>query len=407
MTTRLTARSTPVRPSAPPAERGRVLVVMRWPLGGIRTHVLYNVPQIQGHGYRFTFVGPDDASFDTFAWTFSRLPGAEFIRVPTYGKWCPLWRAVRREVRTGRYNLLHSHGLTAAVQGVAGCFGTGMPHVTTLHDVFRPCHFTGWRGRVKRWVLARALRRLTAIIAVGDDVQANLLEYFPSLERAAPRRVTIINGIDVHKFGAYAPVGNDLRQRLELHSETALLGFLGRFMEQKGFLVLLDAIEQLISTPSAPPFHLVAVGCGDYKREYQKDIQRRGLDGQVSLLDFTPDVLPVLQQLDLLVMPSLWEACPLQPMEAMAAGVPVLGTDCIGLREVLRGTPSRVVRAGDAESLAAGLHEALRAPRTAEAREYAAEACRRFDNERSARRLVELYDEMCVRRQQGTRSRKL
>jgi len=105
-----------------------------------------------------------------------------------------------------------------------------------------------------------------------------------------------------------------------------------------------------------------------------------------------------LQQLDLLVMPSLWEASPLQPMEAMAAGVPVLGTDCIGLREVLRDTPARVVPAGDPAALAAGLREALESPRTVEAREYAAEACRRFDNERSARRLVELYDELCVNR---------
>ena len=46
-------------------ERGRILIAMRWPLGGIRTHLLYNAPIIHDRGYRFTFVGPDDASFDT------------------------------------------------------------------------------------------------------------------------------------------------------------------------------------------------------------------------------------------------------------------------------------------------------------------------------------------------------
>jgi len=75
----------------------------------------------------------------------------------------------------------------------------------------------------------------------------------------------------------------------------------------------------------------------------------------------------------LLVIPSLWEASPLQPMEAMAAGIPVLGTDCIGLREVLADTPSRMVRAADPAALADGLRTALRSPWTAEAREYAAE----------------------------------
>src|SRR5581483_6765386 len=118
MTTQLTALPSPVRPAAP--VKGRVLVVMRWPLGGIRTHVLYNAPLAQRHGYRFTFVGPDDASFDTFAATFADLPGVEFVRVPVRGKSCPLWRAVRRELRTGRHDLLHSHGITAAIHSVAG-----------------------------------------------------------------------------------------------------------------------------------------------------------------------------------------------------------------------------------------------------------------------------------------------
>jgi glycosyltransferase involved in cell wall biosynthesis len=398
MTTNLAALA-PACSKFDTAEKGRILVVMRWPLGGIRTHLLYNAPTAHESGYRFTFVGPDNAAFDTFAATFASFPGVEFVRVATRGPSCPLWRTVRRELRTGCYDLLHSHGLTAAMQCVAGCFGTGVPHLTTLHDVFRPCHFTGWRGRVKRWILGRLLRRLTAIVSVGDDVRANLLDYFPSLDRVGPRRVTIPNGIDVRKYAAScATDSDDVRRRLGLRSDTTLFGFLGRFMEQKGFLVLLDALQQLRSDEPGVPFHLVAVGSGDYKREYQKEIHRRGVGSVVSLLDFMPDVLPILQQLDLLVIPSLWEASPLQPMEAMAAGVPVLGTDCIGLREVLNNTPSRMVRAGDAAALAAGLREALRSPWNAEAREYAAEACRRFDNDRSARRLVELYDALWVKR---------
>jgi glycosyltransferase involved in cell wall biosynthesis len=211
--------------------------------------------------------------------------------------------------------------------------------------------------------------------------------------------VTIPNGIDVRKYATAAHTeSDDLRRRLNLANDTVLFGFLGRFMEQKGFLVLLDALQRLAADALDMPFHLVAVGSGDYRREYRKEIERRDIGKIVSLLDFTPDVLPILQQLDLLVMPSLWEASPLQPMEAMAAGVPVLGTDCIGLREVLHDTPSRMVRAGDAAALAVGLREALWSPWTAAAREFATEACSRFDNDRSARRLAALYGEMRVKR---------
>ena len=92
-------------------------------------------------------------------------------------------------------------------------------------------------------------------------------------------------------------------------------------------------------------------------------------------MEAVPDVLPILQKLDLLIMPSLWEACPVLPMEAMCAGVPVLGSDCIGLREVLRGTPSLTSPAGDAPALASAIQEAIKPGSRHQAQAYVAEAC--------------------------------
>src|SRR5271168_4100989 len=115
MTTKIAGLPASTRLARSATGRGRILVAMRWPLGGIRTHILYNAPTAQEHGYRFTFVGPDDESFDTFTATFADFSGVEFLRVPVRGKSCPIWRSVRRELRTGRYALLHSHGLTAAI----------------------------------------------------------------------------------------------------------------------------------------------------------------------------------------------------------------------------------------------------------------------------------------------------
>src|SRR5262249_56184967 len=106
---------------------------------------------------------------------------------------------------------------------------------------------------------------------------------------------------------------------------------------------------------------------GDYRREYQRAVEREGLSGCVTLLDFVPDVAPVLRQLDLVVVPSLWEASSLVSMEALAAGVPVLGSDCPGLPEVLRGPPPRTVPAGGGFAPARGLPPGPRAPRGGEA----------------------------------------
>jgi glycosyltransferase involved in cell wall biosynthesis len=371
----------------------RVLSVVRWPVGGIRTHVLYNYPEAAADGYRFTFVGPDDASLDTFAAGLDGLPDGEFVGAPVRGPRCRMTGTVRRLLRSGRFALMHSHGLTAATQAAAANLGVGLPHAATVHDPLRPEQFRGFRGSLKRCVMGRLLRRLDAIVCVGNDIRANLLEYLPALR--PDRLVVIRNGIDTDRFAPGSPAADDdLKRRLGLDPGVTLVGFLGRFMVQKGFLPLLGAIERLVREGSPRPFHLVAVGSGDFEREYRAEVERRGLREYVSMLGFVMDVRPVLRQLDLLAVPSLWEALPLLPMEAMAAGVPVLGTYCIGLREVLSDTPSRIVRAGDVGALHRGLRDALESPRAEAARAFAPAARVRFDNRPSARRLVELFGEL-------------
>jgi glycosyltransferase involved in cell wall biosynthesis len=386
------ARAAP-RPLAACGER-RVLTVVRWPVGGIRTHVLYNYPDAAAEGYRFTFVGPADGTFDTFAVSLKGLPGCEFVGAPVHGARCRMTGTVRRLLRTGHFGLIHSHGLTAAMQAAAANFGIGVPHAATVHDPLRPEQFPGFRGRFKSGMMGRLLRRLDTVVCPGQDIRANLLEYLPALRR--DRLVVIPNGIDTDRFAANGLPADDLRCRLGLKPDVTLVGFLGRFMVQKGFLPLLGVLERLVREQPARPFHLVAVGSGDFEREYRAEIERRGLRDHVSMLGFVMDARPVLRQLDLLVVPSLWEASPLLPMEAMAAGVPVLGTDCIGLREVLHDTPSRVVRAGCVDELHRGLRDALAEPWTELARAFARAARIRFDNRPSARLLVELFGELAA-----------
>jgi glycosyltransferase involved in cell wall biosynthesis len=301
---------------------------------------------------------------------------------------------------------LHSHGVTAAVHAALANLGVGVPHVVTLHEPLRSNQFPGWLGPLKRWALARALSLADVILTVSDDARANVLEYFPALRWPAERVRTVPNGITQQGYYT-ADVGpaNHLRDRLGLDAQPFLIGFLGRFMPEKGFPVLLDAVDRLTREETVRPFHLVGFGSGDFRREYQKAIARRGLDRVVTLLDFVPDVRPVLRQLDLVVVPSLWEASSLVSMEAMAAGVPVLGSDCIGLREVLRDTPSRLVPANDSAALAAGLRAALDEPWTEAARTFAAEARDRFDNRHSVRRLTSLFEELASQARTGVRSR--
>jgi glycosyltransferase involved in cell wall biosynthesis len=363
-------------------------------VGGIRTYVRYNYPSLREAGWRFTFVGPGDESFRAFAQELRDWDQAEFVEAPVCGKRCRLTGTVRDQLCTSRFYLMHSHGLTAAAQAVWASRGLRVPHIATAHDVFRPEQTAGVRGWAKLWLLGRLLRRLDVLIACGADVRANLLDYLPNMENAGCRVITIRNGVDTRRCVAYSahPTEN-LRVRLGIGGDVRLLGFLGRFMEQKGFLPLLDALQRLLAKGTTRAFRLVAVGSGDFEREYRAEVARRGLDRVVTFLGLVPDAGPILRQLHVLLMPSLWEACPLLPMEAMAAGVPVLGSDCIGLREVLQDTPAEVAPAGDAEAWCHALERVIASPPTSAARAFAEVARRRFDVAHAAEQLSRVFEQ--------------
>lgn len=372
----------------------RVLTVVRWPVGGIRTYLLYNYPILAAAGFRFTLVGPADEPFRVLCREMQSWEGAEFVEAPVDGPRCRLRSTVRRVLRQRRFDLIHSQGLTAGIEGVLANLGCGVPHVVTSHDVFRPDQFAGLVGRLKRRLLGQVLRRAHALVAVSHDAHQNHLRYLPSLGRGPCRVLTILNGIDTTRPGNHTRAqGPRLRERLGVAEDVCLLGYLGRFMEQKGFLVLVNALERLLDAGPTPRVRLVAVGSGDYLREYRQEIERRPrVAGCITLLDHTPDVKPILREIDLLVMPSRWEACPLLPMEAMCEGTPVLGSDCIGLREVLSGSPSKMVPSGDAAALAEGIRQAIDAPWKEKAAAYAPVARQRFDVRLSARELLALFE---------------
>jgi len=80
-------------------------------------------------------------------------------------------------------------------------------------------------------------------------------------------------------------------------------------------------------------------------------------------------------------------------MEAMVAGVPVVGSDAIGLREVLKNTPSYIPTAGDPQELAQSILSAALPESQPRAESFVQQACERFQVDNAVERLAELYGE--------------
>jgi glycosyltransferase involved in cell wall biosynthesis len=86
-----------------------------------------------------------------------------------------------------------------------------------------------------------------------------------------------------------------------------------------------------------------------------------------------------MKGVDVIVMPSLAEAYGLLAAEAMVAGVPIIGTDCIGLREVLRDTPAMIVPAADSKALAEAIIAEIESPNKKKMEQFRGKAAQRFN----------------------------
>jgi len=376
--------------------RLNVLLVVRWPVGGIRTHLKYVYPLLVQKlgGMQLTLLGPCMGEMELIKRDLAALQ-VRFIE-PDSRTNVALARAVDHEIAGGDVDLVHSHGFTAACCAALPARWRRVPHLATIHDILQDSQFVGSKGIARRLGFRVLLNLVDVVHAVGNEAGENLVAY---LGRGIGSRLRVIrNGILTEPVLQAAP--RDLRTELGLQSSAFIVGYFGRFMAQKGFRYLVEAVRLLRDREGNQlhrPVHVVALGADGFVREERAALERAGLRSYFSFLPHVPELASTLKAVDVVAIPSLWEAMPLLPMEAMVAGVPVVGTNCIGLGEILVDSPSAIVSPRDAVALAGALeHEANSSSRAA-AEGFVPRAVERFDVANQVSRLGDLISQMTAR----------
>jgi glycosyltransferase involved in cell wall biosynthesis len=231
--------------------------------------------------------------------------------------------------------------------------------------------------------LGEKLRRAAFTVAVSAYGRSQLCRW---VEYPAWERIEVVHcGIEPARFPAVAP----------LPAGRTHLVSIGRLAEQKGQLLLIDAVADAVA--AGADLTLALVGDGSMRPEVEARIRARGLDTRVGITGWLAEagVRAELARAHALVMPSFAEGLPMVIMEAMAAGRPVVATYVAGIPELVRpGETGWLVPAGDAAGLAETLREVCRAPREALAAmgmSGRARALARHDVDRAAVRLAQLF----------------
>lgn len=374
----------------------KILLNVRWPVGGIRTYLRYVYRLFPSEDYSFTLLVPPNNNLDTIQNDFgSRLSNI----VTCEPKARQMFVAITRLLRAEKYNLFHSHGLSSALFAALPLGLSSTPHIVTLHDVFSKNLFYGVRGRVKHFVIKSTLHLADVVHLLGNDPKENMEEFFPTVARQIKKLTVIKSGIEIDRFSGQKKeaVAWTVRAENSIASDKPILGFFGRFMSQKGFGTLVDAIQILEQKPGqfiVPT--VMAFGGGGFLDREKRMLQERNLMQHFVFLPFLPNIADVLMQLDGVVMPSRWETAPILPMEVLVSGTPLIASDCIGLREMVEQTPAFVFNWNDSEKLAEAIQQWSADSRKDEFVAYAQHAALRFDVRRTATKMRQLYSELAT-----------
>lgn len=353
------------RPGAPP----RVLITSySGELGGMEWRMGQEAKLLCAGGYQAQLAARRFPGFDGWAAGLraDSIAVAAFDPPPVFEQW--RWRRLNKlrarllaapRLRAYRADLVHvafcwtTYGATAL--WLAGrCH---LPTVISVHNAFAPADIAGWH----RPLLAEAFRSVRGIYAVSASAMQHFLAVYQPYILPSTRLAVIPNSVDTNRFIPSTPRRLAARRALGLPESCLVIGAVARLSSQKRPQALLDLFASL--RPQFPDLRLVLVGGGPLEQALRARVEDDGLAGAVIFAGQRGAVEELLPAFDLHLLLSRREGFGIATIEAMACGVPAVGTDVPGTADILRdGRGGLLVPLGDAAATRASVAALLADP---------------------------------------------
>ncbi|MBQ1182922.1 MAG: glycosyltransferase [Clostridia bacterium] len=141
----------------------------------------------------------------------------------------------------------------------------------------------------------------------------------------------IPNAIHCEKYKSNEEERLALRKECGFSEDFRVIGFIGRFGQEKNAIHLLDVLEELLKI--SDKYRLLTVGGNDLYDEFLKEAKARGLDKYSYFAGVRGDAFRYYKAMDAFLLPSFFEGFPLVGVEAQAADLPCFFSETIS-REI-------------------------------------------------------------------------
>lgn len=231
-------------------------------------------------------------------------------------------RDIRRIAASRDFRLCIAHRFKPAYVAL---LGTRLP-VIAVHHGF------GDYKRLSRRLFANFFRKRLALLGVSNAVRDEMRACLPAWP--AERIETLYNRIDIAAVQAEQVSRVEARKFLDLPQDVWVVGNVGRLHPDKDQATLIRGFAQAL--PQLPAGSLLAImGSGRLKGDLKVLAARLGVDAQVRFLGQVAHGRRYFSAFDVFVLSSDHEPFGMVLLEAMAAGVPLVCSDCGGASEVV------------------------------------------------------------------------
>jgi glycosyltransferase involved in cell wall biosynthesis len=322
----------------------KVVVVFHEPrAGGAVLSILRILPLLEARGWRFAFWVPRPSElFDLLSADGRPVDGApryidhsvRALRLPPgprrrLASVPPYLRAFRRFLADERPTLVHANSVLTTTEGLVAA-RTPARVVLHVHEMV-PGGVRGWLTRRAAW------SRFDAVVGVSQACARTMAEgpHFPLV---------------VHEA---SPLPDD-PVRLRDAANPFTIGTIGVVSQRKGTDLFVEAALRAARDNPRQRFEIVAGGIAEREREWGEQLIARAVAGGVEYVAHA-DVPRKLRSWDAFVLPSRVDPFPISMLEAMASGLPVIGTAVDGIVEQIVPGSGVLVPRDDPAALAAAM----------------------------------------------------
>ena len=289
--------------------------------GGAESMIMNLYRNVDREQVQFDFVvhSDEEGMYDTEV----KALGGEIYHCPKFRiknlkVYCKWWKKFF-ETHT-EYRIIHSHvrSCAAVYFSIAKKYG-----VKTIIHSHSTSNGEGVSAAVKNIMQFPLRYQADCMMACSQKAG----EWLYGKNACKSKRYTFLpNAVDVDKYQPNVNTREQYRTELNLENNV-VYGHVGRFHESKNHPFLLEVFAQIHEKNKNA--RLLLIGDGELREMVEKKIKELDIQDSVILLGLRRDIAELLQAIDVLLFPSVWEGLPVTVIEAQAAGVPCIISDNI------------------------------------------------------------------------------